>query len=308
MERSFRGFLYVLSCLLALLPQVGVAQDAPAHQRSVYLSNSPKDEVPEVFVAAQNVTTLRFERPCDPGQTKLLGWEARFEPLLVGGKSVVLVPVRKLDPDDRFMLLVTFMDGTSLPFTVRAGEHGGDGQVNVFAEPESPAAIRSRLEEMQEENRSLHAKVQRYHEEETSVNHALAALLAANRVELTPFKLWRKWRFNENGIKAEVVIFDDDELKRVAVVFTLQNLDEQKPWSLQEASLTSLLTSEEKPFALRMSPAFISPGKTGRIAIVTDADSLFSNKGKDQIVLEIFRDGGLRQAFVYMEPASRHRR
>lgn len=119
----------------------------PPVRRVLFTSTEARHEVPELFVSAGIVTTLRFESECDPSRTKLLGWEGRFEPLLVGGRSVVIVPVKNLDPDDRFMLLVTLMDGTSLPLTVTTRETGVDGQVTVFSRPESPEAVRAELDD-----------------------------------------------------------------------------------------------------------------------------------------------------------------
>ncbi len=41
------------------------------------------------------------------------------------GKSVLVVPLQNLEPEDRFLLLVTLADGKELPFTVTAiGEKG----------------------------------------------------------------------------------------------------------------------------------------------------------------------------------------
>jgi hypothetical protein len=104
--------------------------------RTLYLSDDPRSRVPELFVAAGKVTTLRFETPCDPAQTKLLGGDGLFEPLLVGGRSVVIVPLRELEPEDRFLLQVTLVDGASLPFVVTAARHRVDGQVDVFPDPD----------------------------------------------------------------------------------------------------------------------------------------------------------------------------
>lgn len=99
--------------------------------RTVYLSKNAQADVPEVFVTGGMTTTLRFETPCDPNRTSLLGWEGRFEPLLVGGRSVVIVPRPGLPAGERAMLLVTLTDGTELPFTLTADASRLDWQVNV---------------------------------------------------------------------------------------------------------------------------------------------------------------------------------
>ncbi|MGZ3457877.1 MAG: DUF2381 family protein [Archangium sp.] len=311
-DRALGRFKGVLPVLLVLVSMLADAQDFPVLarqpvQRNLYLSRDPDSAVPEVFVAARTVTTLRFETPCDPAQTRMLGWEGRFEPLLVGGKSVVIVPLRDLGPDDRFMLLVTLMDGTSLPFTVTAAKEVVDGQVDVFPDPQSPEAVRVELRAAQEENRSLRAENSRYRHEEASVEHALATLLANNQAALTPFRVEEKWRPVEPGIDVEVSILlpkGRATKGRVAIVFQITNLAPEKPWKLQEAQLTNAATLEKKPFALRTSTASIAPGETGRIAIIMDLPPLDSIKTGDALVLELFRDGGLRQGCFQLDLAS----
>jgi len=312
-KRALGRFKHVFIVLFVLVSTLVAAQAVPllARQpvrRNLFLSKNPDRAVPEVFVAARTVTTLRFDIPCDPARTGMLGWEGRFEPLLVGGKSVVIVPLRELTPDDRFILLVTLTDGTSLPFTVTAGVDAVDGQVDVFPDPESPEAVRVELTEKREENQALRVENRRYRQQEASVEHALATLLASNRTELTPFRVEEKWRPGASvDIDAEVSILLPKgrfAKGKAAVVFQMTNLAPEKPWKLQEARLMNAATWEKKSFALRMSTTVIAPGETGRIAIVMDLPPLDSIKTGDMLVLEIFRDGGLRQGYVELDLAS----
>lgn len=267
--------------------------------RNLYLSDSPQEEAPEVSVAGRISTTLRFETPCDPARTKLLGWEDRFEPLLVGTRSVVVTPLRNLTRDDGFLLLVTLTDGTSLPFTLVAASGPVDAQINVFPNQESPGAVRMALEDKRREVQELRTENERREQEESSVDHALAALLANGAVSKTRFRQREKWAFQDAGLKAEIFILDDHE--RSAIIFQMTNLDRERPWKLSEARLSTLATSEPKPFALRMQPSEILPRKTGRIAVVTDMPSFDAQKGAEKLVLELFRDGGRREGYVVLE-------
>ncbi|MFP2905661.1 DUF2381 family protein [Pyxidicoccus sp. 3LFB2] len=304
--RSILSLVLFLSCASALAGEPPGALRQPV-LRNIFLAKNPEAEVPKVFVAAGVVTSLRFDTPCDPRQTQLLGWEGRFEPLVVNGKSVVLVPLQALAPDDRFLLVVTLASGATLPFTLVAAEDKVDGQVNVFPNQDSPEAVRVALEEHREENKTLRAENRRCRDEESSVDHALAALLASNQLALTPFKQIQKWMHGDETIAGEVTVLDSPG--RAAVVFTLTNLSRKRPWKLREARLSSVATSEERPFALRMYPSSIAPGETGRIAIITDKASFASKEGADPLVFEIFRDGGLREGYVVvnMEPSARRR-
>jgi hypothetical protein len=124
---------------------VAVARGRAPIERNIYLSDHPSLGASEVYVSAGIVTVLRVEQPCEPARTKMLGWEGRFEPVVCAGKSVLLVPLRDLEPQDRFLLLVTLADGTELPFTVTSRQEAiddrtGDQQVNVFRDRESAYA------------------------------------------------------------------------------------------------------------------------------------------------------------------------
>lgn len=291
--------------VLLVVSSSTVAQQQPClvdlpRPRSIYVSKGARAEVPELFVAGEVVTTLRLDSPCDPSRTKLLGgWEGHFEPVLAGGRSVVIVPLRNLAQGDRFQLLVTLADGTELPFTLTASKTFVDRQVNVFPNPESPEALRSALEESHQENRVLREENLRRELEETSTNHALATLLISGKTSMTRLKRNQKWSLGDEELKATTLILEGDG--RTAVLIQVTNLDPKRPWKLQEARLSTFTTEEPRPFALRMRPTELPPGKTGFIAIVTDNSSFKTPEGWDKLILELFRDGGLRQGYFVLE-------
>jgi hypothetical protein len=129
--------------LLVLLASVAGAKEREPNERNLYLSDHPSREAPDVYVVGGIVTVLRLEQPCDPARTSMLGWEGRFEPVECAGKSVLLVPLHDIEPEDRFILLVTLADGTELPCTVTSRQETlidrtGDQQVNVFRDHKAP--------------------------------------------------------------------------------------------------------------------------------------------------------------------------
>lgn len=276
--------------------------------RSIYFSRHAKAEVPELFVAGGVVTTLRFPTACDPSRTSLLGWDGRFEPLLAGGRSVVIVPLQSLAPGDRFLLLVTLMDGTELPFTVTASTHRVDRQVNVFPNLTSPEALQQALEEKTQENELLLVENERHQQQASSVDHALAALLVNDQIAMTPFTEGDTWLLREGNIEVQVKLFvPRGKLApmKAAVVFTVNNKDPKRPWQLQEARLSTFTSREPRPFALRSLPSSIAPGKTGRIAVITNFDALDAPLDGGKLVLELFRDGGHREVCVELVPRPR---
>jgi uncharacterized protein (TIGR02268 family) len=297
------------AALLAILlasATVGAQEDASSQRkpilRSLYLSKSPNAVVPEVYVAGRVVTTLRFEIPCDPSRTKLMSWEGRFEPLLVGGKSVVIVPLQDLAPEDRFQLLVTFVDGTSVAFTVTTHKYMTDGQVNVFPDRESPEAVRTAYAEVRQQNEELRAKTRRYEKEETSVEHALATLLVTGATSLTPFRERFKWTFNDSIPKTDAQLFSGEGRK--ALLFTVTNRHPELPWKLVEVRVTSAATGFQRTYSLRMQPSSIAPGETGRIAVVMNPPT--SKEKNTAYYVELYGDygvgfGSFRQAYLVVD-------
>jgi hypothetical protein len=299
--RSFLPCWFVL--LSVLIGPVAMAREGEPFVRNLYLSDDPRDEAPRVNVGdGRAATVLRFAQKVDPARTKMLGWEGWFEPLLVGGKLVVLMPLQKIPPEDRFLLMVTLADGTELPFTVTARESGWvDQQINVFPDRESPEAVRSRLTDAQQRERRLQEENERYRQEETSVDHALAQLLANGDIKYTPFKRRQKWRLKGDGADIDVEVLMSETVPKTAVLFTVMNKDRAASWKLSEARLSTASSLEPRPFALRQEMAEIAPGAPGRIAVVADHSAFDSKLGLEQLVLELFRSDGMQQVQVVLE-------
>ena len=294
-----------------LLASVAAAQERKPVARNLYLGDHPKDEVRSVYVAGDMTTVLRFTQPCDRERTKMLGWEGRFEPVECAGTSVLIVPHKDLELEDRFLLLVTLADGKELPFTVTAQEGRFDHQVNVFPDPEIPEAIRNRLADAHKREEVLEKENERFRREENSANHAYASLLASGEVQNTPFRRESKWRVELGGVVVDVYIYSARKMKKAAVLFHVNNRELDVPWRLKEVQLSAMLgrqsyeepvrTGEKKEFALRTKVDEIKRGESGNIAVVMDNNAFRSKDGPVHLVLELFRQDGLQQAVVLLD-------
>ncbi|HYO72915.1 MAG TPA: DUF2381 family protein [Archangium sp.] len=297
----------LLLATLCLVPANIVASPTasrpqPMH-RSLFLSDEPKDSAPEIRVAARTSTTLRFEIPPSPSLTKLGGWEARFEPPLVGGSSVVVVALHELSPKDRVPLTVTLMDGTVLPFTLVAAQEMVDAQVDVFLDTESVRALKRALEDEREENNRLQAENLRHQQEALSTEHALATLVLNKAFGEHALTTRQRWTLKSPGIGTDIEADIDLLLLPekivpgyVAALFTITNKSREQAWTLGEVRLTNMATGEIKPYAVRMHSTRIAPGQTGHLVIVT---SLLNPEGSGSFLLEVFRKNGLRDfAFI----------
>ena len=290
---------------LALLLVTAAAEAREPAVRTVLLSEHPEDSTPSVYVKGAVATVLRFEAPVDAARTRLLAWEGRFEPLLVGGRKVVVEPLRDLGEDEGVPLLVTLTNGREFPFLLKApglGMRAGlDQQVNVFEDRQRYDAMYSTLKDSLKRQRELGEENERLHQEEHSPDHALATLLANGDIKHTPFTRSQRWRLKEEGADVIVEILSSKTMPKVAVLFTVANHDAKKPWRLMEAQLSTVSGGKPRPFALRMQQDEIAPGAMGRIAVVADNSVFQSSQGVEQLALELFRSDGFSQAYLVLE-------
>jgi hypothetical protein len=207
-------------------------------------------------------------------------------------------------------LLVTLVDGTEIPFIVKpqSFEEWGwtDHQVNVFKDPESYNAVLSELYDTLKKERALREESQRLKQEENSVDHAYATLIANGEVKKTPFRREKFWRSKKEDMDIAVEVFSGPG--KAAVLVHLSNTyygDSGEPWKFDGAYVTRDYTSvTSRPFAIRSERSTIQPGQSGKIAVVVDK-SAFETKNGDMtdLALQIFRGDGLLQVAVTMEAA-----
>jgi uncharacterized protein (TIGR02268 family) len=294
------------SILLAVLvASVASARDRAPQIRNVTFPSTPDQIARPVYVAGEVATVLRFEKDVDPRRTKMEGWEGRFEPLGVAGKSVVLVPLHDLTPEDRMPLVVTLVDGRQVPITVTAKKDSVDHQVNLFLDPETEKYLRADLENALWRERIYQKENDRYAREENSPDHALAALLATGSARQTRFRPKQTYIFRESDAEAVATVYSGKA--KAAVVVRVRNHG-NRSWRLSEARLTSA-GDFDKPFpetrecAVRMTPRSIAPGASGVVAIVADRSAFVTEQGLEALALQLVRDDGLVQAVVLLDPS-----
>lgn len=293
--------------LLVLAASVALAQ-GPSDTvviRTLKVSEHPGYSTHVIYVAGQVVTVLRFEKDVDPAGTRLLGWEGKFHPLVVGSNKVVLEPIRDLDPEESLSLLVTLVDGTELAFLVKPKsrkEWGWiDHQVNVFKDPESFNAVLSSLHDALKRERRLSEENERFRLEENSVDHAYATLLLNGELKKTPFRRRKLLRSKNEEMSTVVEVFSGPG--KAAAIVTLVNNVHRGFWEFDDASLTRDATHlTSRPFALRMNRSTIVPGQTGTIAVVVDESSFKSKDGQlVDLIFQVFQRDGLQQVAVVLE-------
>jgi uncharacterized protein (TIGR02268 family) len=297
--------------LLVLVASVAGARGRDVNVRSAYIHGRPDERVDRLYVTPEVATVLRFQQPCVAAGTKMLGWEGRFEPVGCTGKSVVIVPLLPLESEDRFLLVVRLADGSELPFTLlgatRKEGQWPDQQVNVFIEPETHEELQDQLKNARAREDKLLGDVHRLYREDTT-DHALAKLLASGAIKQTPFKEQKQRLIKGEGEETLVRVYSGKG--KAAVLFTVTNRDPAKLWSLLEARLVTIRPGEDpepyvfgdkKPFALRADRDELAPGESGNVAIVVDRSAFKTETGYANLILEIYRKDGWRQAYVLLD-------
>jgi len=262
---------------------------------------------PTVHVAGGIATTLVFNG-VDLASARLAGetGEAagRFRVLDVGVHTVVIVPAHNLAAGESFTLNVTLKDGTAIPFNLVTplSNQSSDGQVDVLLGEEDALGVRNALNLSTQRVDELKLEVQRHRKEEVSVDGALGALLAQEKVELTPFAPRTIQKVREDGAEVEVTWYRNRkrDLGKAAVVFKVTNRDEW-PWEFDEIRLLTLPSMQARPFTMRASSSFLAPGDTARFAVVIPTESPMSGPDGDRFALELWRAGvgrSTRQAAI----------
>jgi uncharacterized protein (TIGR02268 family) len=296
--------------LLFLTASLVVGGGRDPNVRNVYIRDDPTDSAEQVYVKGEVATVFRLPQPCDPERTKLLGWEGRFEPVECAGRSVLVVPLQDLEPEDRFILLVTLADGKELPFTVTASGkekwERPDQQVNVFLGLESRDSLRAQLKDARTRAQLLEEAARRHWEQDTADN-AIAKVLSKGSFKFTSLRPRKHWYFKNKGATIEATVLAGQA--KAAVLFRVTNHDPTRPWSLAEARLLTtrpgekppLLFSETKPFALQAERDEIPPGTSGFIAVVVDGSAFTSQEGPCDLTVELYRHDGLMETHILLD-------
>jgi hypothetical protein len=158
----------------------------------------------------------------------------------------------------------------------------------------------SAMNDVLKENKTLRLENERFRKEETSEDHALAALLASGAVTQTPFTIADYFSGKDEDAESVGIVYKGKD--KVGVVLRIKNLDAKQRWSMKSARLTTLRSGHERAFAMRVTSSSIAPGESGVLAFVTDKSAFTDDGAPTSLFLEVYRHDGLRQALVQLDP------
>jgi len=262
--------------VMATWAEAGEAPDAGT-RRTLIFAGSAEGPSPEIRVAPDTATVLRFESGLDAARTKLPdGEKEHFELPEMAGQSLTLIPRESLGGRAAMTLTVALDGGT--PFSLQLVPvlpPAADSEVKVFPEPSTAGALKAALEQANSEKVALRQELAeaqgtlaRYREEEKSPDALVAALLLDERTA-EHFSPISEERIFSDTLRINIAYYG--VANRRVIVFELVNRDPSEPWTLGEVSFTNEVTGACRPFAVRARPSVIPPGGGGRIVIVSKA-------------------------------------
>jgi uncharacterized protein (TIGR02268 family) len=254
-------------------------------ERRVVVPSGPNEPVPEVRVAANVATYLRFDAPIDRASLEVEGRATRFRLVDPGERTLTLELSVEPGAGERPRVRVRYKDG-------------GTPTHATFALVSHPTLVDKEVE-----------VVRRPHNVET-LEVALAekdAQLAALRAVSGPAGLVFSGRFDADGVRAQRINnLPNSPQSGLTVVkgtgyragswalaaVRVRNLPGQKPWVPAEARLLLPDGTPVKVRSVDMDKAQLGPGEEGLVAVETEAPFW---EADELLRLELLDKGGSRR-------------
>jgi uncharacterized protein (TIGR02268 family) len=238
----------------------------PARQRQdrrAALPTTPSEPVPEVYVAAGNLTTVAFNGSLD--RDSLVVDRTRFKWVDVGDRILTLEPFTDLGPGERLIMQVGFKD-RALPakaiLAVTSKADVMDGKVEVDRRANTPEALLAALTQKEAELEELKTR----YAGSGPPSLALSGWL---------YKKTRPIEFttavapaDSSGLKVRQSIGYAGTFSAL-VVISLRNLPGQKSWALGQARFTNSAGAPVTVLSVQMKQPQLDPGEEGLVVVET---------------------------------------
>jgi uncharacterized protein (TIGR02268 family) len=254
-----------LLLVLLLVASAATAQpQAVARQRQdrrATLPTTPAEPIPELYVAAGNLTTVAFNGPLD--RDSLVVDRTRFKWVDIGDRLLTLQPFADLGSGERLIVKVGFKD-RALPaqavLAVVTDPQVMDGSVEMDRRANTPEALLAALRQKEAELEELKARY---------ADHGPASLVLSQwlNADMMPVVLMQEGPPAElSGMEAGNA--NGYEGKGSALVaIPLHNPPGQKAWAVGQAHLTDATGAPVEVLSVQMKPAELSPGEFGLVVV-----------------------------------------
>jgi uncharacterized protein (TIGR02268 family) len=231
-------------------------------QRQVVVPNDPDEPVPEVRVAANVATYLRFDAPIDRASVEVEGRTARFRMVDAGDRTLTLEPTVEPGPGEKLGVRVRYKDGVSpasATFALVSHPTLVDKEVEVVRRPRSVEALEAALAEKDAQLAALRAVT-------GPAGLVFSGRLTLGGVQARRFEAFASARDGLSvadgaGYRAE---------PWALVVVRVHNLPGQKPWEPGGARLSLGDGTSVKVVSVDMNRARLGPGEEGLVAVETE--------------------------------------
>jgi uncharacterized protein (TIGR02268 family) len=253
--------------LSLLVASAAVAQSQPlARQRQdrrAALPTTPAEPIPEVYVAAGNLTMVAFNGPLD--RESLVVDRTRFKWVDVGDRILALEPFTDLGPGERLIMQVGFKD-RALPakavLAVVSKADVMDGKVEVDRRANTPEALLAALAQKEAELEELKARY-------AGSGPASLALSEWLNRKLRPIEFATVVEPGDSsGLEVLESIGYQGAFSEL-VVIRVRNLPGQKPWTWGQARLIGPADAPVTVLSVQMKQEQLAPGEEGLVVVET---------------------------------------
>ncbi|MDY7230271.1 DUF2381 family protein [Hyalangium rubrum] len=281
--------------LSLLVASTAAAQpQPPARQRQdrrVALPATSAEPIPELYVAAGNLTTVAFNGPLD--RESLVVDRTRFKWVDVGDSLLALQPFADLGSGERLIVKVGFKD-RALPaqavLAVVTDSTVVDGNVEMDRRANTPEALLAALTQKEAELEELNARY---------AGHGPAGLVLSEWLtdETRPIGLVvEASTADASGLEVQRGVGYEGKFS-VMVAVRLRNLSSQKPWSLGHARITSATGAPVRLLSVQTKLQHLALGEEGLVVLETKVPP-WSGKGCSVELVDA--DGQRRLSFKLM--------
>jgi uncharacterized protein (TIGR02268 family) len=268
---------------------VAAQPQPPTRQRQdrrTSLPTTAAEPIPELYVAAGNLTTVAFNGPLD--RDSLVVDRTRFKWVDVGDRILALEPFADLGAGERLILQVGFKD-RALPakavIALISKADVMDGKVEVDRRANTPEALLAALHQKEAELEELKARY------------------AGSGPASVVLSEWLTERMRPVGLRGEVAAADASGLEvQLVVVYkgnfstlvaiTLRNLPGQKAWAPGQARITGPDGVPMKVLSVQMKREHLAPGEIGLVVVETQEPPSTAGKA---FSVELVDAGGQRR-------------
>ncbi|HYO55900.1 DUF2381 family protein [Archangium sp.] len=253
--------------LALLLTERAAAAQPPAReqqQRQIVVPHGPDAPVPEVRVAANVATYLRFDAPIDRASVEVEGRATRFRQVDPGERTLTLEPAVEPGPGEKVRVRVRYKDGAApayATFSLVSHPTLVDKEVEVVRRPRTIEALEAALAEKEAELTALRAA------------SGPARLVFSGRLDLSGVQ-GRRIEKIPNDTRSGLKVAWGEGYRAGSWALALvhvRNLPGQKPWGPGKARLTRADDTPVKVLSVDMNQARLAPGEEGSVAVETEA-------------------------------------